>query len=267
MLITRLGLICPETEIGDLSAFTGYEQFRCSIKFIHCPCPENSGAADNRIKGNYMRNLEYKTFGGLIKRIAASALVVLLLNFEAAIADITPNTGNFNTNTNVSTDGNMTNITGGYINGDTGFHHFTQFDIAEGHIVNQIFGNANRFVNLVDNRVLINGIFNAIKNGQINGDVVFVSPMGIFVGETGIMNVGSLQTIAPSQQAYQTLINEGQAGSLIWSSDRFNGLELNRAEDYEGTQISGKIFARNGVSLRDGKLINIDTRNEADIVS
>ena len=214
-----------------------------------------------------MRNLEYKTFGGMIKRITASVLVVLLLNFETAIADITPNTGNFNTNTNVSTDGNMTNITGGYINGDTGFHHFTQFDIAEGHIVNQIFGNANRFVNLVDNRVLINGIFNAIKNGQINGDVVFVSPMGIFVGETGIMNVGSLQTIAPTQQAYQTLINEGQAGSLVWSSDRFNGLELNRADDYEGTQISGKIFARNGITIRDGKQLTIDTRNEADIVS
>ncbi len=223
---------------------------------------------DNSTKGNYMRNLlEYKGSAVFAKRVIASVLVFMLLNFEAVFADITPNTGNFNTNTNVSTDGNMTNITGGYINGDTGFHHFSEFDISKGHIVNQIFGNANRFVNLVDNRVLINGIFNAIKNGQINGDVVFVSPMGIFVGESGIMNVGSLQTIAPTQQTYQTLINEGQAGSLIWDGSRFNALELNKGDDYEGTQISGKIFARNGVNIRDGKLVNIDSRNEADIVS
>ena len=106
-----------------------------------------------------MRNLlEYKGSAVFAKRVIASVLVFMLLNFEAAFADITPNTGNFNTNTNVSTDGNMTNITGGYINGDTGFHHFSEFDISKGHIVNQIFGNANRFVNLVDNRVLINGI-------------------------------------------------------------------------------------------------------------
>ena len=174
--------------------------------------------------------MEYSIVRGarLAKRVIASILVLMLLNFEAALADIIPNTGDFNTNTSVNTDGNMTNITGGYIHGDTGFHHFSDFDIANGHIVNQIFGNANRFVNLVDNRVIINGIFNAIKNGQINGDVVFVSPMGIFVGTTGIMNVGSLQTIAPTQQAYQTLINEGRSGSLSWDSGRFNALELNR---------------------------------------
>ena len=208
-----------------------------------------------------MRILEDRnvSWGNFAKRMFAAFLVLMLMNFQTAYAAITAGDGGFNTNTQITEQNGMTNITGGVIKGDTGFHHFDQFSIDAKQIVNQIFGDATRFVNLVDNRVLINGIFNAIKNGQINGDVVFVSPMGIFVGSTGIMNVGSLQTIAPSSAAYQTLLNEGAAGTLVWDADRFSRLELNK--EHEGTEIAGKIFARNGINIVDGKKITIDSRN------
>lgn len=190
-------------------------------------------------------------FLNLFKRSLAISFSLFIFGVQSSYANnITPG-GGMGTiieggNTNNST------ITGGIINDGTGFHHFGDFQIDANGIANLIFGSgANRYVNMVNNQVLINGIFNAMKDGKIGGNVIFVSPMGMIVGASGVMNVGSLQTITPAQNAYDSLI--GLGNSINYS----NITSLSSNSDKSSTRIDGKIFALNDINLNDGKSLTI----------
>ena len=196
-------------------------------------------------------------FLSLFKKSIALSMTALIFGIQPSYADIVAGGGY---NTNVSTDGNVTNITGGLINGDTGFHHFTEFGVDRNNIANLIFSNgANRYVNLVDGRVTINGIFNAYKDGAIGGNVIFVSPLGMIVGASGIVNVGSLQTITPANEQYQNLIG---LGSRISYGDI---TALRSDSNSSSTTINGKIFAADSIDINDGR--NVIIGANADIVS
>lgn len=199
-------------------------------------------------------------FFKILKKSVAAALIVTMLAMQSSYAAIV---GDSTFNTNVNTSGNVTNITGGVIKNGTGFHHFTEFGIASDQIANMLFGNANRFVNLVDSKVSIYGIFNAIKgystSGAIGGDVVFVSPMGMIVGASGIMNVGSLQTITPVQSSYDALVGKG--AGVTW--DDISSLKSDSTTS--STEIYGKIFARDSINIAESKDLTIGSN--AGIVS
>ncbi len=191
------------------------------------------------------KSLNNIDFLKLFKKSLAASLTVFIFGIQTSYAtNINAGPGY---NTNVSTDGNTTNITGGLINGNTGFHHFTDFDLSRGDIANLIFAQgADRYVNLVDNRVSIYGIFNSLKGGNIGGDVIFVSPMGMIVGASGIMNVGSLQTITPAQGTYNSLLGLGQGITY----DNISGLSSEGST--ASVSIQGKIFAADKIDLSAG---------------
>ncbi|UKI42753.1 MAG: leukotoxin LktA family filamentous adhesin [Candidatus Melainabacteria bacterium] len=85
------------------------------------------------------------------------------------------------------------NINPQVTNSGTGFRHYNRFELSQGDIANLIYsGGISRFVNLVDNNILINGILNTMRDGNFyNGTAVFVSPRGLTVGASGVLNVGS----------------------------------------------------------------------------
>lgn len=197
-----------------------------------------------------------RDFFVFFKKSFSASLIVLMLGMQASYAAIT---GDSNFNTNVNTNGNITDITGGIINNGTGFHHFGKFELENGHIANMYFGDASRFVNLVDGKVSINGIFNAIKNGGIGGDVVFVSPLGMIVGASGIMNVGSLQTMTPHRNTYDNLVGLGQ--NIRW--DDVKNLKSDSADS--STEIYGKIFAKDKIDIAESR--NLTIGRNAGIVS
>ena len=136
------------------------------------------------------------------------------------------------------------------VNGDVGFRKYNNFNLSAGDIANLIFNmegkDVSTFVNMVDNTININGIVNSVnKNGGFtDGHVVFVSPNGMVVGASGVLNVGSLSVMTPDQSTY----------------DRFKG-SVNVpsiAEDYEsilsapGTgavKIDGQVLARDFVKI------------------
>lgn len=190
-------------------------------------------------------------FLNLFKKSLALSFSLLVFGVQSSYANNITAGGNFGTDI-VGGNTNNTTINGGIINNGTGFHHFDQFQIDANGIANLIFGTgANRYVNMVNNQVLINGIFNAMKDGKIGGNVVFVSPMGMIVGASGVVNVGSLQTLTPMKNAYDSLIGMGNSiqysdiSSIVSNSDR------------SSTRIDGKIFALNDIDLNDGKKITI----------
>lgn len=171
--------------------------------------------------------------------------------------------------TGVSPSGNEFNIRPSKADNGTGFRHYNDFRLSKGDIANLIFEkdgkNLNKFVNLVDNKIYINGLLNTLDaNGTFkNGHAVFVSPNGMVVGASGVLNVGSLTAIAPSVSNYLwytgfhmgKTVAEGAAGILgISTPDKgYNddvSLKILKEEDQNGDiRILGKIFARDSVDL------------------
>ena len=91
------------------------------------------------------------------------------------------------------------NIDAAKVSGSTGFRQYTDFTLDNGDVANLKFDQGyNKFVNMVDNQVNINGIVNTVKGDAFyNGHAIFVSPNGIVVGASGVLNVGSLTMATP----------------------------------------------------------------------
>ena len=98
--------------------------------------------------------------------------------------------------------------------GSTGFRQYTNFNLSAGDVANLNFADINTFVNLVDNQVVVNGILNSVRNGNFyNGKAIFVSPNGMVVGASGVINVGALGVYSPDTYSYNALKrNQTEAG-------------------------------------------------------
>ena len=177
------------------------------------------------------------------------------------------------------------------VNGDTGFRKFNEFNLGQGEIANFIFqymrenanwdgqdllhkyeyNDINKFVSLVNGKVNINGIINALDsiNGGLknNGHLIFVTPGGMVVGSSGVLNVGSLSVLTPTQDAYNALANGIPTASsydefvnqplAVDTSTNFNNWQTNTYQRGTGViQIDGGIAARGNVNL-DGGTVNV----------
>ena len=113
-------------------------------------------------------------------------------------------------------------------NGKYGFKQFKDLNLSEGDVLNfiyeamqqkvtddgthqHIFWDIDTFVNLVQNGVSINGIVNTLANigdsASNNGNLVFISPNGMIVGSSGVLNVGSLNVFTPSVTDFNNMRN------------------------------------------------------------
>ena len=128
------------------------------------------------------------------------------------------------------------------INGSAGLRSYENFSLDEGDIANLIFKyngtNIDTFVNLVDNQININGIVNSVRDGNFySGNAVFVSPNGMVVGKTGVLNVGSLSVLTPSASAMDAF-KHGKATLEQLGNQRNADVTIN-----------GKILARNDIGV------------------
>lgn len=177
--------------------------------------------------------------------------------------------------TSVYADSNITGITGqpgapggGQIfdihpevtNGDVGYRHYDQFQLGQGDIANLLYQlgvkDVDTFVNLVDGKIDINGIVNTMRgNNFYDGHAIFISPNGMVVGASGVLNVGSLSVVTPSQDHYDNVLMKdyGQAHKVF---DNINKISEMKDDSNAPIDIQGGIIARNGVDLR-GSAIDI----------
>lgn len=178
------------------------------------------------------------------KRLVVSALAVCLLTGHALksyATDITGITGN----------NGIYNIDPSVVHGDTGFRQYENFKLSEGDIANLIFKygeqNVSKFVNLVDNTININGLVNTMRDGNFfNGQAIFISPNGMVVGASGVLNVGSLSVYTPTTSDYENFKNNPTLG--YYKMDQGNA----------DVVINGKVIARDGIELS-GRNVNIGT--------
>ena len=165
------------------------------------------------------------------KRVVAFMLSMLLIMQQSltyqVLAASTITDGNNNQINNGG--GNVWDIYPDAVKGDAGFKQFGKIDLAKGDVLNFIYqyitqqqsgtGNnlklttnindINSFIALVNNGVSINGIVNALQQSggalKTNGNLVFISPNGMVVGTSGVINVGNLSVISPTQSSYDKL--------------------------------------------------------------
>lgn len=148
---------------------------------------------------------------------------------------------------------------------------FKNFKLDAGNIANMHMGtapgstNASSLVNFVNNQASISGTVNAVKNGGIGGNLYFLSPNGVVVGSTGVINAGSVHLMAPSQSEYNAMVGSSGVNdtgfSQRWSKIQDGSIALNADATIK---VAGKINTVDGASLRGG---NVNLESGASVVS
>lgn len=212
--------------------------------------------------------------GGSILSRAGTALLLAIAGWGAACnfiyADVTvadpAHTGKVN-KTQLAGGGIQYDITNQQVNNGSALNKFTDFGIGQKDVANlQLGSSVDRQINLVKNRIDIDGVVNAIKDNKIGGDVYFFSNAGIAVGENGVFNVGRL-TLGTNTTYGEGLYNGGMKSHLQKTAAE----QAKAVAGGSDITLQGKVYAQGDVVLGAGSLnvkdgeIEIRThRNNAD---
>ena len=138
--------------------------------------------------------------GGSILSRAGMALLLAIAGWGAACnfiyADVTvadqKHYGDTVKVTDIANSGKQYDITNQQVKAGNALNKFDKFGIKQHDVANLHMGEANHQINVVKNKIDIDGVVNAIKDNKIGGDVYFFSNAGIAVGSHGVFNVGRL---------------------------------------------------------------------------
>ena len=146
---------------------------------------------------------------------------------------------------------------------------YDKFSLSENEIANMHFNKqggdqfAFNLVNFVNERVDVNGTINAIRDGAIDGNLYFLSPEGIAVGSSGVINAGGFTAYAVSSSDFDDLVDADMSDLRTQLATNINNGLLTASE--KSVEINGVINARNRIALRgqsitvnDGAHLNAD---------
>lgn len=195
---------------------------------------------------------------------AGTALLLAIAGWGAACnfiyADVTvadqKNYGNTVTVKDIASGGTQYDIKNQKVKDGNALNKFTDFGIKQHDVANLHMGEANHQINVVKNKIDIDGVVNAIKNNQIGGDVYFFSNAGIAVGSHGVFNVGRL-TLGTNTAVGDALYN----GHYVVPSQS-GPVQVNFDRDKDFYQKSPAERAR---LLNDGSLWGGNTAGDAGI--
>lgn len=130
---------------------------------------------------------------------AGTALLLAIAGWGAACnfiyADVTVADQKYDktvTVKDIASGGTQYDITNQQVKGGNALNKFDKFGINQHDVANLHMGKADHQINVVKNKIDIDGVVNAIKDNKIGGDVYFFSNAGIAVGSHGVFNVGRL---------------------------------------------------------------------------
>ena len=182
-----------------------------------------------------LRKSSRRAVSAMLTAVFLSQQTMVLSAFATNITNVQGNNGVYNINpTAVLRDS------------DIGLRKYERFELSKGDIANLIYKygskDVNTFLNLVDNTIRIDGIVNTMRNGNFyNGKAVFISPNGMVVGASGVLNVGSLGVYTPNQDVYNRYKNN--------PSKDFSALSDKNNVGSGSVQINGHVFAANDIDV------------------
>lgn len=146
--------------------------------------------------------------------------------------------------------GKQYDITNQQVNNGNALNKFTDFALTQHDVANLHMGEANHQINVVKNKIDIDGVVNAIKdNKMIGGDVYFFSNAGIAVGEHGVFNVGRL-TLGTNAAYGEALYNGGMEKHLAQSA----ASQAKAVAGGSDISLEGKVYAQSDVVLGAGSV-------------
>lgn len=196
--------------------------------------------------------------GGSILSRAGTALLLAIAGWGAACnfiyADVTvadqTHYGNTVKVTDIASGGKQYDITNQQVKGGSALNKFTNFGIGQKDVANlQLGSSVDRQINLVQNRINIDGVVNAIKDNKIGGDVYFFSDAGIAVGANGVFNVGRL-TLGTNTTYGEGLYNGGMEKHLVQSA----ASQAKAVAGGSDITLQGKVYAQSDVVLGAGSV-------------
>lgn len=199
---------------------------------------------------------EYAPGGNILSR-AGTALLLAIAGWGAACnfiyADVTvadpAHDGKVN-KTQFADGGMQYDIYNQQVNKGSALNKFTDFGIGQKDVANlQLGSSVDRQINLVKNRINIEGVVNAIKDNKIGGDVYFFSDAGIAVGATGVFNVGRL-TLGTNAAYGEALYNGGMEKHLAQSA----ASQAKAVAGGSDISLEGKVYAQSDVVLGAGSV-------------
>ncbi len=211
--------------------------------------------------------------GGNILSHAGTALLLAIAGWGAACnfiyADVTVADQKYNGTVKppvtLANGGKQYDITNQQVNNGNALNKFTDFALTQHDVANLHMGEANHQINVVKNKIDIDGVVNAIKdNKMIGGDVYFFSNAGIAVGEHGVFNVGRL-TLGTNAAYGEALYNGGMEKHLAQSA----ASQAKAVAGGSDITLQGKVYAQSDVVLGAGS-VNVTNgeirthRNNAD---
>ena len=191
--------------------------------------------------------------GGSILSRAGTALLLAIAGWGAACnfiyADVNVadpvHTGTVNKTPFAG--GTKYDIANQQVNNGSALNKFTDFDIGQKDVANLQLGSVDRQINLVQKRINIDGVVNAIKDNKIGGDVYFFSDAGIAVGANGVFNVGRL-TLGTNTTYGEGLYNGGMEKHLAQSA----ASQAKAVAGGSDITLQGKVYAQSDVIVGAG---------------
>lgn len=199
---------------------------------------------------------EYAPGGNILSR-AGTALLLAIAGWGAACnfiyADVTvadqKHYGNTVKVTDIANSGKQYDITNQQVKGGNALNKFDNFGIEQHDVANLHMGEANHQINVVKNKIDIDGVVNAIKDNKIGGDVYFFSDAGIAVGANGVFNVGRL-TLGTNAAYGEALYNGGMEKHLAQSA----ASQAKAVAGGSDITLQGKVYAQSDVVLGAGSV-------------
>lgn len=199
---------------------------------------------------------EYAPGGNILSR-AGTALLLAIAGWGAACnfiyADVTvtdPNKAGTVTTQQIANGGTQYDITNQQVNNGNALNKFDTFGITQHDVANLHMGEAAHQINLVKNKIDIDGVVNAIKDNKIGGDVYFFSNAGIAVGANGVFNVGRL-TLG-TNAAYGEALYNGKMNEHLALSGASQAKAVSGSSDIA---LKGKVYAEGDVVLGAGSVL------------
>ena len=203
--------------------------------------------------------------GGSVLSRAGTALLLAIAGWGAAchfsyaevtVADQKYNNNNYIKTDNIANGGKQYDIKNQQVKDNNALNKFNDFALKQHDVANLHLDKVDHQINVVKNKINIDGVVNAIKDNKIGGDVYFFSNAGIAVGSHGVFNVGRL-----------TLGTNTAAGSALYEGyyyvpSQSGPVQVNFDRDKDFYQKSPAERAR---LLNDGSLWGGNTAGDAGI--
>ncbi|WP_159060753.1 leukotoxin LktA family filamentous adhesin [Selenomonas massiliensis] len=153
----------------------------------------------------------------------------------------------------ITTSNNVWTVVPDKVEGDLATNAFSKFILDQNNVANlQMYKggvSANTLVNMVQGRIDIRGTVNVLKNATtIGGNVFFLSPEGMAVGRTGVINAGSITALAPSTDWFKDHLQDNHAKFTAADMDALKAGTIPLNAD-GSIVIDGHLNAQSGIRL------------------